>query len=192
MASDACHVESYLNGDETMNAKTKKTETAQQTAGNGSNEPRVLEDESKRNIRPLGKDEKPNASMTVQGSGWETARVEAHFEVGNTAAIKKPHQAVSILDFSDCSREEILRLASKPVVIALQRRWNVLAGSDLAKATAPGMFAQVNVKRDVVDAARQSAPPSAKADKLVDKMSADEKRALLAKLEAELNGGAAA
>lgn len=38
----------------------KKTENAQQTAGNGS-EARILEDESKRNIRPLGKDEKPTA-----------------------------------------------------------------------------------------------------------------------------------
>lgn len=126
--------------------------------------------------------------MTVQGSGWETARVEAHFEVGNTAAIKKPHQVSSVLDFSECSREEILRLASKPVVIALQRRWNVLAGSDLAKATAPGMFAHVNVKKDVVDAARQSAPPSAKAAKVVEKLTQAEKAELLAKLQAELNG----
>jgi hypothetical protein len=43
-----------------------------------------------------------------------------------------------------------------------------------------------------VDATRQSAPPAAKADKYVAKMSEAEKRAMLAKLEAELNGGEAA
>lgn len=170
-----------------MNAKTEKTAQTAPAADTAS-KPQVLPDVSEQNIRRLGKDEKPLASLTVKGDDWSTARVEANYEVGNTAAIKKSHQAHSVLDFSGCSMEEILRLASRPVVIGLQRRWNTIAGSDMSKATVPGLFATVDVKRDIVDASRQSAPPAAKASKLVDKLSPQEKAALIEKLQAELNG----
>lgn len=173
-----------------MNAQTKKqTAQTEQPSGNGSDtsKPQVLPDVSNVNIRPLGKDEKPTVKAVVQGEDWKTSRVEYHFEVGGTKAINKPHQVVSILDFSECSREEILALACKPVVIALQRRWNTLAADDMSKATAPGTFHHVNVKRDIVDSQRQSAPPSAKASKLVDKLSPTEKAELMRKLQEELN-----
>lgn len=156
---------------------TKKSEQ------NGHDQPQILDDLSKVNIRPLSKDEKPNVSATVDGD-----RVDYHYEVGGGTAVGvgKSHQAHSVLDFSHCTKEEILRLASKPVIIAAQRRWNVMAKDDLKKATAPGTLAYIDVKRDIIDASRQSAPASAKADKIVSKMSQDEKAKLLAKLQAEM------
>lgn len=184
---------------------TKKKETTQQITGSGSssNEPsrmpestkvledfgaRVLEDMSKHNIHRLGSNEKPTVKAVVQGTGWGDARVEYHYEVGGGSIVGpgQSHQAVSILDFSKCSREDILRLACRPVVIALQRQFNVIAKSDLSRAVAPGMFACVDVKNDIVDASRKSAPPMAKASRLASKLSPEAKAILIAQLQDEL------
>lgn len=174
-----------------MNAKTAKTEkTAPAAAKTGnSSEARILEDESKRNIRPLGKDEKPISKTVVNEDG---NTVEAWYSLGTNKDIGKPHQGYTVFDFSGCSKAELLDLASRSPLIAVQRRWSTIArSSGTETASKPGTFATVDVKKDIVNATRQSAPPMAKADKLINSMSEADKRALMAKLETELNGSAA-
>ena len=171
-----------------MNAK--KIDTAQTAAGNGSEaqEPQILPDMSKHNIVPLKDGEKAVSRTVVSADN----RVDVWYSLGTNKDINAPHQGYTVFDFSGCSREELLDLACHSPVIGVQRRWATIArSSGIEAATKPGLFSRVDVKRDIIDASRKSAPPTAKVGKLIDKMSEAEKRTTLARLEAELNGTAA-
>lgn len=92
----------------------------------------------------------------------------------------------SVIDFSGCSQAEIIELATRTVVIDLQRQWRVLAASNLANATRANPFSKVNVKAAIVDATRKTATPIAKAKSAASKLTDAEKRAMIAELEASL------
>lgn len=90
----------------------------------------------------------------------------------------------STLDFSACSKEEILELAARTVIIDLQRQWRVLANTKGSTATTVNPFAKVNVKTSIVDAGRKSATPVSKAVNALNKLSDAEREAIIRELQA--------
>jgi hypothetical protein len=107
-------------------------------------------------IRSLKNDEKFSASFTYDPATkvatvvWSCRRSE-----------KDPRYAfTSQLDFSNVGEADMAELASPTAIIALQRRWRVLANSNLENATTVNPFAKVNVKSAIVDVERKGFGPA--------------------------------
>ncbi|MCA1366673.1 hypothetical protein I6F15_04535 [Bradyrhizobium sp. BRP14] len=79
-----------------------------------------------------------------------------------------------------------MTLATKTVVIALQRQWHALYESDQKAATAATAFNDIDVQRDVLNATkgRSKKSDAAKASSILDKLSEEERKAILAKYAA--------
>jgi hypothetical protein len=128
------------------------------------------------NIRKLGKEDAASTKLTIAGK-----KVTATYTCRKDKDSPDRYAVESTLDFSNCSQDEILEMASRTVVIDLQRQWRTLAKSNLANATKPGTFGTIDVKRDVVEATRKAADPTTKVVSVLDKMSDAEREALLAR-----------
>lgn len=132
------------------------------------------------NIRKLSKDETATTSLTVSGR-----LANAKFYVKPSKASSDQYEIAAAIDFAKCSPEEILRLAARTVVIDLQRRFRSdIAGDADSKKRAmdQATWDAVDVKSAIVDAARRSADPVAKARKSLEKLDDATRAALLAEL----------
>jgi hypothetical protein len=91
------------------------------------------------------------------------------------------------LDFTNCSREEIIAMAAKTAIIDLQRQFRVgYAGSKRDEAMNPATWAVVDVKKQIIDTTRapKSADPVKTVRSALDKMTPEARKALLAELAA--------
>lgn len=118
-------------------------------------------------LRKIGTDEK--FSPTVRD--LEPGRVEARYAVRPDEKSTDRYEVVTVFDFRNASATEIQNLAIKHCVIATQRNFREMASdkTTLAAAMNAGQWARVNVKTDIVDAARKSADPVARARSAVAK-----------------------
>ena len=128
------------------------------------------------NIRKIGKDDTASTKITVAGKN-----VTAVYTCRKDKDAADRYSVQSTLDFSNCSQDEILEMAARTIVIDLQRQWRTLAKNNLANATKAGTFASINVKQDVVEAARKATDPAIKVVSALDKMSDAEREAVLAR-----------
>ena len=128
------------------------------------------------NIRKLGKDEAAPTKLAIEGR-----KVTAMYTCRKDKDSADRYAVQSIVDFTNCSQDEIIEMASRTIVIDLQRQWRTLAKSNLANATKPGTFATIDVKRDVLEATRRATDPATKVVSALDKMSDAEREALLAR-----------
>ena len=128
------------------------------------------------NIRKLAKDEAASTKMEVRGK-----TVSAVFSARKDKDAADRYSIETELNFGNCSNEEILELAARIVLIDLQRQWRAVAKGNMSAATKDGTFAKVDVKTEVVDAARKGADPTTKVVNVLDKMSDAERNAILAK-----------
>ena len=81
------------------------------------------------------------------------------------------------LDFSDCTTTDLTRLATKHVVIWLQREFRNADGK--TQGDAARWERKVNVKTELVAAERKTADPMAKANAALAKLSDEERAELL-------------
>lgn len=129
-------------------------------------------------IRKLNKDEKLSNSTSIVNS-----TATAVFKVRRSESSDEAFVLTCKLDFSTCSQDEILALATRTAIIDIQRQWRVAHVTEKGDPKS-NEFATVNVKSQVVDSQRKTADPLAKAKSLLDKLSPTERAALLASLKA--------
>ncbi len=114
--------------------------------------------------------------------GQEPASVRASFTVKPSRESQSRYVLNWALDFSGCSRSELLTLAARQIKVDIASKWRGDSERmDEAKWT--------DIVIDVAEQLRAKpakASASQKANKLVDQMGAAEKAELLAKLQAEL------
>lgn len=130
-------------------------------------------------LRKIGVDETFSASI----KHLEPGRVEARFAVRPDEKTDDRYEVISVYDFRATSPAETQALAMRACVIETQRKWRTAAKVNLANAMNAAQWSAVNVKTDVVDAARKSANPVVKA-KLAIIKSGLTKAELLAMLQA--------
>jgi len=95
---------------------------------------------------------------------------------------KLRYQTSTTLDFTGCSDEEILELASKSIIIRLQNERRALP---LREACNPVLHVNVDVK-DEISGGRKTADPATQARSAIGKMDIEEARKLLKELEKNL------
>lgn len=125
-------------------------------------------------IRKLSTDEKLSNSTSSNGK-----TVKAVFGVRASEASQTRFALTCELDFSNVSMEELMQLASKSVIIDVQRQWRVAHIDDKQEPT-KNEFAKVDVKKQIIDATRKSADPLAKVKAALGGMSPEAIAALLA------------
>lgn len=100
---------------------------------------------------PIGDGE--TATQRVEVLNDTTVRVGYSFKLSDAA--KERYGAVTTLDFAGCTQADILELATKSLVIKLQRNLRQMSNGAL-DAT---VYQNVNVKRDLVEATRSAIDP---------------------------------
>lgn len=92
----------------------------------------------------------------------------------------------AVFDFSECTQEDLLLLATARAVIAIQSKLKSTINSNAPDALDRKHYARVNVKKDIVDAERARTAKSAldKATAIIGKLSPQERAALLEQLAA--------
>lgn len=125
-------------------------------------------------IRKLSTDEKLSTSTSIKDT-----TCTATFGVRASEASTTRFALTCKLDFSGCSREELIALASKSVIIDVQRQWRVAHIDDKTDPKS-NEFATVDVKKSIVDATRKTADPMAKVKSALSGMSPEAVAALLA------------
>ncbi|MGT2442189.1 hypothetical protein ACU4I5_05690 [Ensifer adhaerens] len=125
-------------------------------------------------VRKLKADEKANTSVRVNDR-----KVSVTFGCGD-------YLLSTTLDFANVSHEDLMTLACKSVVIAVQRQWHALHVSNQKDATAATAFNEIDVQKDVLNATKGKAKKtdSAKAVSILDKLTEEERKNLLAKYAA--------
>jgi hypothetical protein len=86
-------------------------------------------------------------------------RVETTFGFKLSANAKERYKKTCTFDFSKCTRDELLQLATSNVRITIQGRLRSMGDAALNS----GIFANVDVKSEVVDATKQSVDDLTKA-----------------------------
>ena len=127
-------------------------------------------------MEQLSADEKATVSTTIEGN----AATVRHTVKADGERDTPRFNLTWLLDFSNCTEEQILDWAATSVRIALQGRWR----------KAPDRMDEEkwdNVTFDVaaVMAERSTADPATKARNAIAKLSPEQKAALLAELEAQ-------
>lgn len=125
-------------------------------------------------VRKLKTDEKLLASTKVTDK-----KVEVTFGAGD-------YVVSTTLDFASVSHDELMALATKTVVIAVQRQWHAVYASDQKAATKADAFNSIDVQKDVLQATKGKGKKTdaAKVTSILDKLSEEERKALLAKYAA--------
>jgi len=133
-------------------------------------------------VRQIVKDEKFSTSAKVDGK-----KVRAIFACKQNETTGTRYAVTSTLDFNGVSAEDILTLATRSVIIDLQRQWRVKANVDLKTATNPQFMSNVDVQKQVVESApRKSAEPVSTAKSKFMKLSHAEQVAFLAEMNARV------
>lgn len=131
-------------------------------------------------LRLIPEDETFSPTMTpVQG---EPGLVDARYAVRPDEKSEDRYEVTTRFDFRGCSPVEVQLMAAKHAVIVSQRNFRIAAKTDKNAALRPDQWRNVNVKVDIIDAARATADPMAKAKSAVSKLSSDERKALFAQL----------
>lgn len=87
---------------------------------------------------------------------------------------------VTELDFTGVSPADMMKLAIRPVTIELQRQWREAAAVKGSTATTVNPFVTVNVQNAVVNAARRTADPVARATAMFAKLTPAQRLAIAA------------
>jgi hypothetical protein len=124
------------------------------------------------NIRKLSQDETGNTKLEVKGK-----TVVATFSVRKDKNSPDRYAVECILDFGGCDANDLMLLATPQCVIDMQRDLRAALKSDLANTLKSGAFAKVDVKKDIIDAARKAADPEAQAVRALVKTGITEDRA---------------
>lgn len=111
----------------------------------------------------------------------DAGRLEVRFAVRPDENSKQRFECVTVFDFRTASPAEVQALAVRACVIETQRKWRTAARTNLGDARKSAQWSTVDVKSDIVDAARKSADPVAKAWSALGKLSTDDAIATLAK-----------
>lgn len=95
----------------------------------------------------------------------ESGRLETRFSVKPDETVHKldRYEVVTVFDFRSASPAEIQQLAMKACIIGMQRNFREAFKANEANALNAAQWAAVNVKTDIIDAARKSTDPVAKA-----------------------------
>ncbi len=129
-------------------------------------------------MRVLSADDKATRETRVDGDTVHVTRTARENE-------EQPRTVLSWdLDFSNCSNEELLRLAADSVVIAMQSRWRKAPDRQKAEAWDNVTF---DVKAEVVDRARIAKSPMQKAVSLLSGMTQAEREEFLKEQLAKLS-----
>lgn len=125
-------------------------------------------------VRKLKTGEKAKTNVKVDGM-----KVAVTFGCGD-------YLLNTTLDFTNISPDDLMTLATKTVIIAVQRQWHAVYASDQKAATKADAFNSIDVQRDVLNATKGKAKKSdsAKATSILDKLSEEERKAILAKYAA--------
>lgn len=125
-------------------------------------------------VRKLKTDEKAKTAVKVDGK-----KVAVTFGCGD-------YLLGTTLDFTNVSHDDLMTLATKTVVIALQRQWHAVYESNQKEATKADAFSSIDVQKDVLQATkgRGKKTDTAKAASILDKMSEEDRIALLARYAA--------
>lgn len=85
--------------------------------------------------------------------------VAVTYAVKVDAKSTRRYEVKTTLDFSQCSDEDLLRLAADSAIISVQRLWRVTArGKDAASAYDAAKWSRINVKTDIIDVERSRGP----------------------------------
>lgn len=106
-------------------------------------------------------------TFTQQTKMLEPGRLETRFSVKPSDTSTDRYEVVTVFDFRTASPAEIQQLALKACVIAAQRNFREAAKNNAIAALNAAQWAAVNVKTDIIDAARKSTDPVAKAKSAV-------------------------
>lgn len=96
------------------------------------------------------------------------------------------HELVLHLDFKDCTREDLIQVAARSIIIAAQNEWRASFKAKRDENSTTNVEARyagvLNVKRDIIAASRSSVTPEEKRQrdlaKLLSGMTVEEKQAL--------------
>lgn len=136
------------------------------------------------NLKQIGRDETFSKSCTVTG---KVAAVNFSFKPADTA--DAPRYAVTAnIDFANVKEVELIELACRPVIIDIQRKMRVgyaAGGLKRAETLNDNTWKHVSV-REMLDAetTRTAAPPVAIVKRNLDKLSAAERKEMIAALVA--------
>ena len=131
-------------------------------------------------MRKIGLKDAFSPSVVVEGSV-----VETQFAVRPSDSDNSPRYVVECeFDFSDVPSSEVLKLATRTLVIDMQRRFRTIyldkeeGGPEVARSTVE----KTHSVKELLENARPKSDPVAKIKALAGKLSAEELRALVADL----------
>lgn len=90
------------------------------------------------------------------------------------------------LDFAGVSHDDLMTLATKTAIIAIQRQWHAAYESDQKAATNANGYGKIDVQNDILQATkrRSKKTDAVKATSILDKLSDEERKVVLEKYAA--------
>lgn len=135
------------------------------------------------NIRKLSATEKFSASQVINGKANTVS-----FAVRPEKDSQANYVLTCALDFSSVTDDELITLATRAIVIDLQRKWRVAHAGDKTEPTT-NEFATVDVHKMLTETTKgKPANPAAKAKKALDLLSPEARKALLDEYLASIAG----